>query len=73
MGHLLENRAVVAMLGGPGPKVDFSAHLFGLAAGTLSGVAISWPLAARARPGPTTQAVAFLASAALVLGSWRLA
>lgn len=65
--------AVVAMLGGPGPKVDFSAHLFGLAAGTLSGVAISWPLAARARPGPTTQAVAFLASAALVLGSWRLA
>ncbi len=65
--------AIVAMLGGPGPKVDFSAHLFGLAAGAAAGLAISLPLARRPRPGPPAQLTAFLASVVLVLGAWRLA
>jgi len=65
--------AVVAMLGGPGPKVDFSAHVFGLIAGGLTGIAIALPLAARPRPGLVAQALASAASIALVFGAWRLA
>lgn len=65
--------AIVAMLGGPGPEIDFSAHLFGLAAGALAGLAISLPLAERPRPGTPIQLAAFLASALLILGAWRLA
>ena len=65
--------AIVAMLGGPGPKVDFSAHLFGLAAGALAGLAISLPLARRPRPQTPTQIAAILASVLLVVGAWRLA
>jgi len=65
--------ALVAMLGGPGPDVDFSAHLFGLAAGALAGLAISLPLAARPRPGVPAQLAALLTSVVLVLGAWRLA
>ncbi|MBB83308.1 MAG: hypothetical protein CL931_05790 [Deltaproteobacteria bacterium] len=65
--------AIVAMLGGPGPKVDFAAHLFGLAAGALAGLAISLPLARRPRPEPPAQIAAFLTSVVLVLGAWRLA
>jgi membrane associated rhomboid family serine protease len=64
---------VVAMLGGPGPKVDFSAHLFGLAAGALTGIALAFPLASRPRPGPAAQLAAAAISAALVLGAWRMA
>lgn len=64
---------VVAMLGGPGPKVDFSAHVFGLAAGGLSGLAISVPLARTPRPGRPVQLTALLASLVIVLGAWRFA
>lgn len=64
---------VVAMLGGPAPQVDFSAHLFGLAAGGATGVALAWPLATRPRPGPRVQFAALLLSALLVAGAWRLA
>lgn len=64
---------VVAMLGGPGPQVDFSAHLFGLAAGAAAGVAIAWPLANRPRPSPSLQALSLVWSAALVAGAWRMA
>ena len=65
--------AVVAMLGGPGPKVDFSAHLFGLAAGGLTGIAIALPLAARPCPGVPAQVLALIASVVLIFGAWRLA
>lgn len=64
---------VVGMLGGPGPRVDFSAHLFGLAAGALAGGALSIPLANRPRPGVPTQLVAGAITLALVLGAWRFA
>ena len=64
---------VVAMLGGPGQRIDFAAHLFGLAAGALTGVLISIPLAFRTRPGLPAQIAAAVASALLVLGAWRLA
>lgn len=65
--------AVVGMLGGPGPQVDFSAHLFGLAAGALTGVSISYPLGVRPRLGREAQLAAFAASAMLVFGAWRFA
>ena len=61
------------MLGGPGQRIDFAAHLFGLAAGALTGVLISIPLAFRTRPGLPAQIAAAVASALLVLGAWRLA
>jgi len=64
---------VVAMLGGPGPRVDFSAHLFGLAAGALTGIALALPLSSRPRPGTSAQVAAAAISAALVLGAWRMA
>ena len=64
---------VVAMLGGPGQRVDFAAHLFGLAAGGLTGLLISVPLAFRSRPGVPVQAAAGILSALLVMGAWRLA
>ena len=64
---------VVAMLGGPGQRIDFAAHLFGLAAGALTGVLISIPLAFRTRPGLPAQVAAAVASALLVFGAWRLA
>jgi len=46
---------IVAMLGSGGPGVDFSAHLFGLAAGGLTGIAIAMPLVARGRANPIGQ------------------
>lgn len=65
--------AIVAMIGGPGPEIDFAAHLFGLVAGAATGVAISLPLARRPRPEAPVQLAAFAASALLVAGAWRLA
>lgn len=64
---------LVAMLGGPGPKVDFSAHLFGLGVGLLAGAAIAYPISRHPRPGASLQLLAALASLLLVAGSWRLA
>lgn len=62
---------IVAMLGGAGPKVDLAAHLFGLAAGAITGLALAFPLARAPRPGATTQlAITFAAAAALAL-AWR--
>ncbi len=65
--------AVVGMLGGPGPRVDFSAHLFGLAAGALSGIAFALPLAQRPRPGRAVQIASAVATVCLVFGAWRFA
>lgn len=65
--------AVVGMLGGPGPRVDFSAHLFGLVAGALSGVALALPLARRPRPARPAQIAAALTTLILVGGAWRFA
>ncbi len=64
---------VVAMLGSGGPEIDFSAHLFGLAAGLASGFAIAIPLASRPRPSPRLQAVCLAASVCLLAGAWRCA
>ena len=65
--------ALVAMLGGNGPRVDFSAHLFGLAAGSLAGGLLAIPFANRPRPGPIGQAVAGLVAMTLLVGTWLLA
>ncbi|MBW2425310.1 MAG: rhomboid family intramembrane serine protease [Deltaproteobacteria bacterium] len=65
--------AIVAMLGSGGPEVDLSAHLFGLAAGGLTGLVLAIPFAGHPRPGRTGQIVAFGAAALLIAGAWTLA
>ena len=65
--------AIVAMLGAGGPGVDFSAHLFGLAAGALTGVALAFPLAQSPRPGPFGQTLCAVLAIGILLGSWQLA
>ncbi len=63
--------AIVAMLGGAGPKIDLAAHLFGLAVGSLAGLALAFPLAQRPRPGPAAQALAALFCAAALALAWH--
>ncbi len=65
--------ALVAMLGGDGPRVDFSAHLFGLAAGSLTGGLLAVPFANRPRPGTTGQGVAGFFATTAIVGAWFLA
>jgi len=65
--------ALVGLLGGPRPEVDFSAHLFGLATGTVAGILLSIPLARRPRPGRAAQWLAGLTALALISCAWRLA
>lgn len=65
--------AIVAMLGGAGPKVDVAAHLFGLAAGSLAGLALAYPLARRARPGRAAQIAAAVGAAAVIALAWWIA
>ena len=65
--------ALVGLLGGPRPQVDFSAHLFGLATGTVAGILLSIPLARRPRPGRVAQWLAGLTALALISCAWRLA
>jgi membrane associated rhomboid family serine protease len=65
--------AIVAMLGAGGPKIDFSAHLFGLAAGALTGLGLAFPLAHSPRPGPLGQVLCAALALALLVGSWGFA
>ncbi|MEZ4281643.1 MAG: rhomboid family intramembrane serine protease [Myxococcota bacterium] len=65
--------AIVAMLGGAGPRIDLAAHLFGLGVGSATGLVLAFPLAQRPRPGPWTQALAALASAAALALAWHWA
>lgn len=62
--------ALVAMLGGAGPDVALAAHLFGLAAGTLAGIGIAYPLARRPRPNGRAQLVAFVGAVAAIAWAW---
>lgn len=62
--------AIVAMLGSGGPRVDFSAHLFGLAAGALTGLLLAPPIASRARLRAVGQSLAAAAAFAILFGSW---
>jgi len=61
---------IVAMLGSGGPGIDFSAHLFGLAAGGLTGLGLAVPLARRARPGPALQGLAAAAALSAIALAW---
>ncbi len=63
--------AIVAMLGGAGPKIDLAAHLFGLAVGCLAGLALAFPLARRPRPGLLAQVLAAAGCAAALALAWR--
>ena len=65
--------AIVAMLGSGGPRVDFSAHLFGLAAGGLTGLLLAAPLASRTRLKPPGQAIAATTSLGIILIAWSFA
>jgi membrane associated rhomboid family serine protease len=65
--------AIVAMLGSGGPEIDFSAHLFGLAAGALTGVLIALPVARSPKPGPLAQIGAFGLTASILIACWSCA
>lgn len=65
--------AIVAMLGSGGPRVDLSAHLFGLAAGGLTGLLLAAPFAGRPRLSGIGQSLAATSAIALILVAWRYA
>lgn len=65
--------AIVAMLGGAGPKVDLAAHLFGLAAGAMAGLALAIPLANRPRPGSGAQLACFALAFGAIAVAWSIA
>jgi len=65
--------ALVAMLGGAGPKVDLGAHVFGLAVGSLTGLALAYPLARAPRPGPAVQLAIFATTAGILAAAWHAA
>ncbi len=62
--------AIVAMLGSGGPRVDFSAHLFGLAAGGMTGLLLAVPFASRPRPNSFGQCLAATTAFAMILAAW---
>lgn len=64
---------IVAMLGSGGPRVDFSAHLFGLAAGGMTGLLLATPFAGRSQPNKIGQALALTLAIAISLGAWARA
>ncbi|HIK86272.1 MAG: rhomboid family intramembrane serine protease [Myxococcales bacterium] len=64
---------IVAMLGSGGPRVDFTAHLFGLAAGGLAGVLVAIPLASRPEPGRIGQGIAMFLTLTCFVGAWHFA
>ena len=65
--------AIVAMLGSGGPRVDFSAHLFGLAAGASTGILLAAPFAIRPRLNPIAQIFAATTAFAMLVTAWRYA
>ena len=64
---------IVAMLGGGGPRIDFSAHLFGLAAGALTGLLLALPFAIRGEPKRLAQGLSMMAAVAIVFTAWAWA
>jgi len=65
--------AIVAMLGSGGPRVDVSAHLFGLAAGGLTGLLLAAPFAVRPRLTRIGQSLAGASGVAVIFVAWRFA
>ena len=61
------------MLGSGGPRVDFSAHLFGLAAGGSTGLLLAAPFALRPRLDSLTQAFAAATAIAILIAAWHYA
>jgi rhomboid protease GluP len=64
---------IVAMLGSGGPRVDVSAHVFGMIVGGFAGLALAVPLATRPPPGIRLQVVAMTAALSIVVGAWMYA
>jgi membrane associated rhomboid family serine protease len=61
---------IVAMLGSGGARVDFSAHLFGLAAGGVTGLLLAVPFAKPAKPDQTKQSLAMVAALVMMFAAW---
>jgi membrane associated rhomboid family serine protease len=64
---------IVAMLGSGGPKVDVSAHLFGLAVGALTGLLLAVPFASPPTPNRVVQALAMFAAIGIIALAWARA
>lgn len=64
---------IVAMLGSGGPKVDFSAHLFGLAVGALTGLLLAVPFASRPTPNNVVQMLAMFSAIGIIALAWARA
>lgn len=63
---------IVSMLGTGGPRVDVSAHLFGLGAGALAGLAIAYPLSAGSKPpGLPAQIAALFTVGITIAVAWQ--
>ena len=65
--------AIVAMLGGAGPRSIYAARLFGLVAGSLAGVALAYPLAAAPPPAPSPRRWPSRCSVLLIALAWHRA
>lgn len=65
--------AIVAMLGSGGPRVDVSAHLFGMLVGGVAGLIVAIPLAVAPPPGRFMQTLSLCAALAIIAGAWSRA
>ena len=64
---------IVAMIGSGGPRVDVSAHIFGMIVGALAGLLLAIPLATRPVPSRRGQLVAFGIALFMIAGAWARA
>lgn len=64
---------IVAMLGSGGPRVDVSAHIFGMLVGGFAGLLLAVPLATRPPPGRAGQAVASILAIVSLSVAWSYA
>lgn len=64
---------IVAMIGSGGPRVDVSAHIFGMIVGALGGLLLAIPLATRPVPGRAGQLLAFGLALATIAVAWARA
>jgi membrane associated rhomboid family serine protease len=65
--------ALLALMGGPGGRTDYGAHLFGALAGFLLGLPAAWALGRFGRPGRAASILLGLAALGVLAGAWALA
>jgi rhomboid protease GluP len=64
--------ALLALLGGPGGRTDYGAHLFGALSGFLLGIPAAWALGRFGRPRRAASILLGLAALGILAGSWAL-